>query len=153
MSVSSTEFFSATNRISPSPIDHTRGRASMVDGSIIYSPNCGRTVKMPPMLPDINIELMLNTGRIAETHVDNLHQPLWWSQETAFLAFLPINPEFAGVPFAEFNAELVPKKFRKQNAIERPRSYTRVSPYTERANLGGGSTILRKISTRWTTYV
>jgi hypothetical protein len=53
------------------------------------------------MLPDI--ELLLNTGQC----VDTLHQPLWWSQETAFLAFLPINPDFAGVPFEDFNnAEL-----------------------------------------------
>ena len=52
---------------------------------------------MPPMFPDI--ELLLNTRQ----HVDKLHQPLWWSQETAFLAFLPINPAFAGVPFEDFN--------------------------------------------------
>ena len=92
------KFFSATSRISSGPIDHSRGRASVVDGSIIYSPNCGRTVKMPPlMFPDI--EFLLNTGQ----HVDTLHQPFWWSQETAFLAFLPINPDFAGVPFEDFN--------------------------------------------------
>src|SRR6266545_7567375 len=94
---SSAKFFSATNRISSRPIDHSRGRASIVDGSIIYSPNCGRTVKMPPMFPEI--ESLLNTGQ----HVEKLHQPLWWSQETAFLAFLPINPDFSGVPFEDFN--------------------------------------------------
>ncbi len=49
------------------------------------------------MSPDI--EFLLNTGQ----HVDTLHQPLWWSQETAFLAFLPINPDFAGVPLEDFN--------------------------------------------------
>ena len=101
MSVSSAEFFSATNRIFSGPIDHTCGRASIVDGGIIYSPNCGRTVKLPPTFPDI--KFLLNT----EQHVDKLHQPLWWSQETAFLAFLPINPDFSGVPFEDFNnAEL-----------------------------------------------
>ena len=101
MSVSFAKFFSATNHISPNPIDHTRGRASIVDGSIIYSPNCARTVKMPPLFT--NVQSLLNTGQ----HVDTLHRPLWWSQETAFLAFLPINPEFAGVPFEDFNnAEL-----------------------------------------------
>ena len=97
MLISSTKFFSATNHISSGPINHTHGRASMVDSSIIYSPNCGRTVKMLPMFPDI--EFLLNTGR----HVDTLHQPLWWSQENAFLAFLPINPNFFGVPFEDFN--------------------------------------------------
>ena len=97
----SAKFFSATNCISSDPIDHTRGRASIVDGSIIYSPNCGRTVKTPPMSP--HIPLLISTGE----HVDILHRPLWWSQETAFLAFLPINPNFAGVPFEEFDtAEL-----------------------------------------------
>jgi hypothetical protein len=91
---------SATNLISSSPIDHSRGRASIIDGGIIYSPNCGRSVKIPltPLLPP-DIEFLLNTGQ----HVDTLHQPLWWSQETAFLAFLPINPDFAGVPFEDFN--------------------------------------------------
>jgi hypothetical protein len=50
-----------------------------------------------------NIPFFLYTGQ----HVDILHQPLWWSQETAFLAFLPITPNFAGVPFEEFDtAEL-----------------------------------------------
>ena len=93
---------SATNLISSSPIDHSRGRASIIDGGIIYSPNCGRSVKIPPTLPS-DIEFLLNTGQC----VDTLHQPLWWSQETAFLAFLPINPDFAGVPFDDFNhAEL-----------------------------------------------
>ena len=56
---------------------------------------------MPPELfPDI--EFLLNSAQ----RVDTLHQPLWWSQETAFLAFLPINPDFAGVPFEDFNTEL-----------------------------------------------
>ncbi len=96
MSVTSANF-AATNRISSGPIDHTRGRASIVDGCIVYSPNCGRTVKMPPMLPDI--EFLLNTGQ----RIECLHRPLWWSQETTFLAFLPIDPEFTGVPFEEFN--------------------------------------------------
>ena len=98
MSVSSAKFFSATSRISSSPIDHTHGRASIVDGSIVYSPNCGCTVKIPtPMVPDI--DHLVNTGQ----HVDSLHRPLWWSLKTAFLAFLPINPDFAGVPFDDFN--------------------------------------------------
>jgi len=68
--VMSASFFSATNRISSDPIDHTRGRASIVDGCIVYSPNCGRTVKMPPLFPDI--ELLLNTGQ----PIDCLHQPV-----------------------------------------------------------------------------
>ena len=56
---------------------------------------------MPPSSPNIN--LLLTTGQ----HVDRLHRPLWWSQRTAYLAFLPINPDFSGVPFEEFNtAEL-----------------------------------------------
>jgi hypothetical protein len=97
LSHSSTTFFSATNRISSSPIDHTRGRASIVDGCIVYSPNCGRTVKMPPMFPDI--DPLLNTRQ----PINCLHQPLWWSQETAFLAFLAINFDLAGVPFEDFN--------------------------------------------------
>ena len=40
MSVSFAKFFSATSRISSLPINHTHGRASIVDGAIIYSPNC-----------------------------------------------------------------------------------------------------------------
>jgi hypothetical protein len=103
MSVSSAKFFVATNRVSSNSIDHTRGQASIFNGSIIYSPNSDRTVKvplMPPMFPDI--ENLLNTSQ----RVDRLHQPFWWSQETAFLAFLPINPDFTGVPFEGFNAEL-----------------------------------------------
>ena len=53
---------------------------------------------MPPTLFP-NIEFLLKTSQ----RIDTLHQPLWWLQETAFLAFLPINPDFAGVPFDDFN--------------------------------------------------
>jgi hypothetical protein len=97
MSLTSVNFFAATNRISSGPIDHTRGRASIVDGCIVYSPNCGRIVKMPPMSADVDFLLDTSQG------IECLHQPLWWSQETFFLAFLPIEPEFTGVPFEEFN--------------------------------------------------
>ena len=97
MSASFAKFFSATSRISSLPIDHTHGWASIVDGDIIYSPNCDRLLTRPLM--DCDIEWLLNNGQ----SVDRLHRPLWWSLQTAFLAFLPIYHDFVGVPFEEFN--------------------------------------------------
>ena len=92
MSVSFAKFFSTTTHISSLPIDHTRGRASIVDGNIVYSPNCGRSVTRP--LVDCDIGSLFN----AKQPVGRLHQPLWWSLQTAFLAFLPVNFDLVGVP-------------------------------------------------------
>jgi hypothetical protein len=92
------KFIVATRRRSSAPIDHTRGRASIVNGAIVYSPNCGRNVNMPPRRIDIQ-----QFHFTSSTDVDTLREPLWWSEDTAFLAFLPLNPEFNGVPFELFN--------------------------------------------------
>jgi len=60
---------------------------------------------MPPNRNDIN---QIYSG--PSTDVDALHEPLWWENDTAFLAFLPIN--FTGVPFEEFNTPKVKYYYR-----------------------------------------
>ena len=91
-------FWRTTTRDSSGPIDHTAGRASLVDGTIIYSPNCGRSVHMP-----YERNVIENLRSSSTTDVDVLLSPLWWAEDTAYLAFLPLQPEFNGVPFEQFN--------------------------------------------------
>jgi len=77
-------------------LDFSAGRASVVNGAIVYSPNCNRTVTLPPR-PE-QCTYLRNTDTV---DVSDLHQPFWWSPGTAYLAFLPMNPKFTGVPFQE----------------------------------------------------
>jgi hypothetical protein len=100
-------FHTAMTHVSPVDISHSRGRAQLINGTIIYSPNCGRTVDMPPRRSEVN---QICSGPSAD--VDPLHEPLWWADDTAFLAFLPINPDFTGVPFEEFNNPTIKRYHR-----------------------------------------
>ncbi|PPQ81520.1 hypothetical protein CVT26_010863 [Gymnopilus dilepis] len=72
------------------PIDVSAGKAWKIDGEVFFSPNSLRQVRIPP---DLAQSVYLR--KTSEEDVRDLHQPLWWSERTAYLAFLPLAPDFS----------------------------------------------------------
>lgn len=77
------------------PLDRSRGRVQLINGNLFYSPNSARNVQLPPVYKDIPF-------RDSSKHdFTEFRQPLWWQPACPYLAFLPLRPVFAGVPFHE----------------------------------------------------
>jgi hypothetical protein len=82
-----------TNRFDPMEYGH--GRAQLVDGDIFYSPNSQRTVKRPWEHHGV-------PSRRSDRHCfTEFYDPLWWQPGCPYLAFVPLEPVYAGVPFSE----------------------------------------------------
>ena len=65
-------------------------------GQVVYSPNAKRKVELPTMA------VAHNKAIKRDATMDNPEEfcnPLWWSEETAFLAFFPTKPRFNREPF------------------------------------------------------
>jgi len=86
-------FYRTVTAISYLDHDERNCRVLTLNGDIFYSPNCMRDVTLPsPNAPS----LVRNT---AESDVSEFHNPLWWNDSTAYLAFLPLEPVFDTAPF------------------------------------------------------
>lgn len=72
---------------------YTHGQVYCRGGRIFCSPNSQRQVDAPPPVED-NLFLKFNPTK---DHPLKPHQPLWWSEETAYLAFVSIVPTFVGL--------------------------------------------------------
>lgn len=87
-------------------LDRSQGRTVKIDGNIFFSPNCQRT----PTLPPSDFDPMSRRNSFKHD-VREFHGPLWWHPRTAYLAFLPLEMRFYGIPFQSlFN---IPKRFEK----------------------------------------
>jgi hypothetical protein len=75
-------------------LDLSQGQAFKINSDIFFLPNCKHT----PMLPssDFNPESFRDSF---SDSVQEFHQPLWWHPITAYLAFVPLELVFHGVPF------------------------------------------------------
>ena len=78
-----------------SPLDRSRGRVHLIGGDFYYSPNSQRNVQLPPVYNDIPFRDCFKDS-FAE-----FRQPLWWQPACPYLAFVPLRPSFAGVPFQD----------------------------------------------------
>ncbi|KAF8798504.1 hypothetical protein BYT27DRAFT_7264657 [Phlegmacium glaucopus] len=78
-----------------SDLDRSRGRVQLIEGNFFYSPNSRRDVQLPPVYDEIPYCDCFKHG-FAE-----FCQPLWWQPACPYLAFLPLRPVFAGVPFQD----------------------------------------------------
>ena len=85
------------------PLDRSCGRAQLIGGDFYYSPNSQRTVNLPPVF---------NSIPYCDCHKDpstEFRQPLWWQPACPYLAFVPLHPVFAGVPFQDlFHISYIP---------------------------------------------
>ena len=86
------------------PLDCSRGQVQLIGGDFYYSPNSQRTVNLPPVF---------NSIPYRDCHKDpstEFRQPLWWQPACPYLAFMPLHPVFAGVPFQDlFHISYIPR--------------------------------------------
>ena len=75
-------------------LDRSQGRVVKIDGNIFFSPNCQRT----PTLPPSDFDPMSRRDSFKHD-IREFHEPLWWHPRTAYLAFLPLELRFYGIPF------------------------------------------------------
>jgi hypothetical protein len=87
-------YHDATTSTSSGELDRSKGRAFKINGDIFFSPNCQRT----PTLPSPNFNPMSLRDSFEDT-VQEFREPLWWHPTTAYLAFVPLELMFHGVPF------------------------------------------------------
>ena len=78
-----------------SPLERSRGRVQLIRGDFYYSPNSRRDVELPPVYNDVPFRDSFKDS-FAE-----FRQPLWWQPACPYLAFIPLRPSFAGVPFQD----------------------------------------------------
>ena len=104
MSRSSSSYSSFVTSDSTSPLDCSRGRVQLIGGDLYYSPNSQRTVHLPPVYDDIPYRDCFKDSPA------EFRQPLWWQPACPYLAFVPLRPVFAGVPFQElFHISYIPR--------------------------------------------
>lgn len=91
-------------------MDKSNGRVQILDGRLFFSPNCSRTVALPPPLRERNglehniflPSLDLSpTGRLNyfELDIASYAIPRWWSLSFGWIAFFPLRPSFSGPIF------------------------------------------------------
>jgi hypothetical protein len=78
-----------------SPLNRSCGRVQLIGGDLFYSPNSQRSVHLPQVYHDIPYRDCFKDG-FAE-----FRQPVWWQPACPYLAFIPLRPRFAGVPFQD----------------------------------------------------
>jgi hypothetical protein len=80
------------------------GRVQLIGGDFYYSPNSQRTVHLPPIYNDFP-----SRDCFSDNFAEFL-QPLWWQPACPYLAFVPLRPVFAGVPFQDlFHISFFPR--------------------------------------------
>ena len=65
------------------------------NGTIFYSPNSYRLVKVPPS----HINEPFNQARL---NISMFKQPVWWSMFWGWQSFIPLSPSFTSSPFETF---------------------------------------------------
>jgi hypothetical protein len=75
-------FYDCTSPVGTKTIDKSNGRVLLLNGDMFYSPNCSRTVTLPPA--------QLQVSPVS-SDVTAVCQPMWWSLETVHLAFMPLD--------------------------------------------------------------
>ena len=98
---------------SDSPLDRSRGRVQLIDGDLYYSPNSQRSVRVPPVYDNIPFSDNFKDS------FSRFRRPLWWQPACPYLAFVPTQPVFAGVPFQDlFHISIFPRRSDRSYAID-----------------------------------
>ncbi|KDR77443.1 hypothetical protein GALMADRAFT_138554 [Galerina marginata CBS 339.88] len=90
-------FSGAARKMKPSPVfDYGKdGIVFVQNGTIFYSPNCARLVK----IPSAN-----NNEPFKQDYLNYsmFKQPAWWSGSWGWQSFIPLSPSFTSLPFETF---------------------------------------------------
>ena len=85
-------------------MDKTNGRVQILDGCLFFSPNCSRTVDLPPPArdkndcePNIFLPRLQPNGwhNYFELDIARYKIPRWWSLPFGWIAFFPLYPSFS----------------------------------------------------------
>ena len=97
---------------SDSPLDRSHGQVQLIDGDLYYSPNSQCSVHVPPVYDNIPFSDNFKDS------FSRFRQPLWWQPACPYLAFVPTQPVFAGVPFQDlFHISIFPRRSDRSYAI------------------------------------
>ena len=86
-------FFEPTSSVSQIPgpttyrLHHSNGLVFLDNGTIYYSPNCSRTITIPPY--ESNLSRRYPFRHWTDT-IDTYLRPRWWSISAGYLSFLPL---------------------------------------------------------------
>jgi hypothetical protein len=83
--------------MNPNPVfDYKKdGIVFIQNGTIFYSPNSSRLVKIPPMCDK-------DPFKQARLNIAMFKQPVWWSMSWGWQSFIPLSPSFTSSPFETF---------------------------------------------------
>lgn len=87
-----------------SPLEHRHGRVQLIGGDLYYSPNSQRNVNVPSVYNE-------TPSRDCNKHdFVEFRTPVWWQPACPYLGFVPLRPNFAGVPFQDlFHVSYFPR--------------------------------------------
>ena len=68
-------------------LHHSNGLVFLDNGTIYYSPNCSRTITIPPY--ESNLSRRYPFCHWTDT-IDTYLRPRWWSISAGYLSFLPL---------------------------------------------------------------
>ena len=78
-------------------LPHSNGHALLDNGTIYYSPNCARTIQVPPYKSNISRRYFFRYWTdTAEAYM----QPDWWSTSAGYLSFITLVPAFDNFVFS-----------------------------------------------------
>jgi hypothetical protein len=101
-------------------IDHTHGRAQIVNGEKYYSPNSRRDLhRIPPKIHPYESIFRVSPGRTL--YVRHYHEPQWYNVAFGWMSFLPTHPYFTGFPFERLAR--IPPLQRKNHGCYLPPSF------------------------------
>ena len=78
-----------------SPIDLSGSRVHLIGGDFYFSPNSRRDVQVPLAYNEVPFRDCFKDSFV------EFRRPLWWQPACPYLAFIPLHPNFAGVPFQD----------------------------------------------------
>src|SRR5215472_5764386 len=80
------------------PLDHSRGRITLLQGDIFYSPNSVQPAVLPE--PPVTDSYLFRESFV---RLQTFFMPRWWTRPYGWLACVPVRPSFSGDPFDRLN--------------------------------------------------
>ncbi|KAG5348012.1 hypothetical protein C0989_011150, partial [Termitomyces sp. Mn162] len=78
-------------------LDKSSGNIVVYQGDLYYSPNCSRSISLPPQDPKIGTEYSIFQSETSRT--DDFTEPFWWTEAYGWLAFVSRKPSYTGPLF------------------------------------------------------
>ena len=88
-----------------SPLERSCSQVHLIGGDFYYSPNSLRNVQVPQVYDKVPFRSCFKDS------FSEFRQPHWWNPAYPYLSFIPLRPNFAGVPFQDlFHISYFPRR-------------------------------------------